>query len=287
MFRELPILEHRGAYQKLYVIEIRNIDCNHWPIGEYIEQVLLVTPKSEKLTAKFLHYPQTSELMIFNVTLDDAKRSHYFCGKTQCQNMYSVQLDQPLCIVQFKPYAWYAFGRLPVERYQGRMLKLPCSTRAEPFDPEALPDYLQHRFQREKSYEPAYRMMPEIVDYIDTHLNTVNVNQLGRTFRLSEATLRRYFKKFIGLNVSDYIRYRKVREMTLRLYRGDYNALAVQECGFYDQSHFIREFRRIHDTTPTQFIGELRRVFTEDSNAERLFNACYVKLEGEAEERKP
>ena len=120
--------------------------------------------------------------------------------------------------------------------------------------------------------------MPEILRYIDGHLNMVNVITLGRVFNLSEATLRRYFKKYVGVNVSHYIRDQKVKAMTLRIYQDDYNAIAVQECGFYDQSHFIREFRRVHGATPTQFMERLNRVFRKNKNSEKLFNACYLEL---------
>jgi AraC-like DNA-binding protein len=235
----------------------------------------------------FVHYPQPNELMAFNTAFAGAgsgengsRYVNYFCGKTDQQNIYSCRLDAPMLIVQFKPHGWYAFARHGLASYSNAVSRLPCrlSEDLRYFAIAQLPEYLEKRLCKAKSREAGYRMMPEILRYIDEHLNTVNVISIGRVFNLSEATLRRYFKKYVGVNVSHYIRDQKVKSMTMRIYCDDYNAIAVQECGFYDQSHFIREFKRVHRVTPTQFMEQLNRVFRRNKNSEKLFNACYLEL---------
>lgn len=265
------------------MIKIEKIDYSTWPVSDYLEQVLLVMPKGAEVGICCIHYPQPTEIMAFNVTMDLEGNNipeHYFSGKTTLQKIYKAKLDRPLCIVQFKPHAWYAFCRHDIESYTNKVVQLPCriGDDLEAFVHERLPVYLARHLITEKINTPAYRMMPEIIRYIDKHLNTVNVIKLGQVFKVSEATLRRYFKKFVGINISHYIRNQKVKAMMLKIYRNDYNAISVQECGFYDQSHFIREFKRVHGITPTRFMEQLKRVFREDGNAEKLFRACYLEI---------
>lgn len=264
------------------MLQIENIDFSNWPIKEYVEQVLLITPKRKNLPVQLVHYPQSSEMLLFNVGFEGKEGEalhHFFCGKNNVNNVYSASLSEPICIVQFKPHAWFAFGKNPPSSYVNKVKRLSCRVgeSLHNFILHVLPDHLLCYLQFDKTKDSAYAKMPGMLKYIDENLNTVNVIELAQAFNTSEATLRRYFKKYIGMNVSHYIRNQKIKCMTLRMYQQDYNALAVQECGFYDQSHFIREFKRVHGTTPTQFLSNLKRMFYEDPNAERLFNACYIE----------
>ena len=270
------------------MIQIEKIDFTHWPIKDYIQQVLLISPEKEDVPVQLVHYPQSHELLVLNVGLDQqnpnallsaANNHHYLCGKNGRGSIYEATLSEPICIVQFKPHAWYVFAKNSVERYANKVLRLKCNVGEclRTFVDDLLPDYLLRYQKIEKAYSGTYRQMPDILDYIEENLNTINVASLGKAFDISEATIRRYFKKYVGMNASHYIRNQKVKRMTLRMYKGDYNAVAVQDCGFYDQSHFIREFKRLHGVTPTQFMDQLTNVFKDDSNAEQLFQACYIE----------
>lgn len=255
---------------------------------DYIAQVLMVVPSREGVPVQFVHYPQPHELLVLNLQTrqqqsdmeNKAYARHFLCGKNDGTSVYETILYEPVCIVQFKPHAWYAFGKNDVVRYANKVIRLKCDIgeSLKMFVETKLPTYLFRYFKGLKVHSDAYRMMPKILDHIERQLNTVNVMNLANAFRMSEATLRRHFKKYVGMNVSHYIRSRKVHQMTVKMYRSEYNAITVQECGFYDQSHFIREFKRQHGTTPTKFMQQLQNVFGNDRYAEQLFNACYVEL---------
>ncbi len=272
------------------VVDIKLIDFAHWSVREYIEQVLLIEPVAKGgVPVQFVHFPQSTELLVLNigynpsqsdVSFIPAAHYHFFCGKNDRNSVYRTHLVEPLCIVQFKPHAWYAFAKNGVEKYRNKVLRLSCGVGEclDSFIEKTLPHYLEGYLKPSKIKEPPYTQMPLVLRYIDDHINTVTVAGLSRAFQLSEATLRRYFKKYIGMNVSAYIRSQKVKLMTVRMYQDDYNAVSVQECGFYDQSHFIREFKRIHATTPTHFMRQLKGHFMENRHSEALFQACYVSV---------
>jgi AraC-like DNA-binding protein len=274
------------------VIEIEKIDFSHWAVKDYIEQVLLVSPQDKGVPIHFVPFPQPHELLVLNIgyrkqgrEANDAEGQdcrHFFCGKTESREAYSMTLEQPMCIVQFKPHAWYAFSKSRVERLKNRVVKLKCEIGSclKSFVTKYLPQYLLRLLRRERTKERAYQSIPGMLNYIDDHIDTVTVASLAETFRISEATLRRYFKKYVGMNANAYIRSQKVKKMTVRIYGNDYNIFSIQQCGFYDQSHFIREFKRIYNTTPTKFLHSLKHLFNENVHTERLFRACYLRSDG-------
>jgi AraC-like DNA-binding protein len=272
------------------VIQIEKIDFSHWAVRDYIEQVLLISPMHGEVPIHFVQFPQPHELLVLNIgyrhnggAAAAFDRRHFFCGKNESREAYSTTLEEPLCIVQFKPHAWYAFSRGRVEQLKNRVIKLECEIGSclQTFVTTHLPEYLLRLMRRERAKERSYQSIPAMLGYIEDHLKTVTVASLAETFLISEATLRRYFKKYIGMNANAYIRNQKIKKMTVRMYDNDYNVNAVQECGFYDQSHFIREFRRVYRTTPTQYLQNLHALFSENHHAETLFRVCYLRTGGD------
>lgn len=265
------------------MVTIEKIDFSQWGVSEFIEDILLLSPADNgKVDVEFVKFPQPHELLLLNVApaaLESGSRGSILCGKSDRNSVYHATLEQPICIVQFKPHAWYAFSRNRVQSFRNRMVPLQCNFGSclKSFIQKHLPGYLLRVLKREKMKESAYRMMPAMFDYVEAHLNTVTVSSLAAAFRISEATLRRYFNKYVGMNVNGYIRHRKLRKMIYRMYDNDYNAVAVQECGFYDQSHFIREFKRIHKVTPTHYLQNFRNLCHTKEHADRLFGACYFR----------
>ena len=283
--------KHRLMKENI-VIEIEKIDFSHWAVREYIEQILLVHPLQPGVPIEFVQFPQSHELLVLNIGYRPKSAAaetegqgcrHFFCGKTESREAYSTTIEKPLCIVQFKPHAWYAFSKSRTERLKNRVVKLECDIGSclRTFVSKYLPEYLFRLLRWERARERSYQSIPSMLNYIEKHISTVSVASLAEAFRISEATLRRYFKKYIGMNANAYIRNQKVKRMTVRIYNNDYNIHSVQECGFYDQSHFIREFRRVYATTPTKYIQNLRNLFSESRHTEWLFRACYLGCDGE------
>lgn len=71
---------------------------------------------------------------------------------------------------------------------------------------------------------------------------------------VSREHLSRVFRRTTGLTVGQYVRRRRVLEGASRLRerRADLSEVA-NACGFADQSHFTREFRRHFGTTPRRY----------------------------------
>ena len=65
------------------------------------------------------------------------------------------------------------------------------------------------------------------------------------------------FKAEVGVSPKHYCRIRRFQRTVTRAHRGqivDWPQVAL-ECGYYDQAHFIHEFRSFAGLTPTGYQG--------------------------------
>ncbi len=99
-------------------------------------------------------------------------------------------------------------------------------------------------------------------DYIDAHLSAeFTLRDLARVVDVSPFHFSRLFKKSVGLSPWQYVmRWRVDRaiEMLVANRQSSLSAVALA-CGFADQSHLTRVFKRVQGSTPSEFIRHSRR----------------------------
>jgi AraC-like DNA-binding protein len=107
----------------------------------------------------------------------------------------------------------------------------------------------------------ALRILPEfgVVQRVSTAIvarcGQVRVDELAFDAGMSARQLRRLFLEQIGLTPKHLSRVIRFRESVSRLgktQRGDLTHVAL-DCGYYDQAHFINEFRELSGYRPTEF----------------------------------
>ena len=99
-----------------------------------------------------------------------------------------------------------------------------------------------------------------VVDYIDEHLGAkLTVKEIAAAIRLSKSHFTRTFKSTLGISPMVYIAARRV-ERAKRMMIDSAESLTdiALNCGFADQSHLNRQFRRALGMTP----GRWRRSST-------------------------
>jgi AraC family transcriptional regulator len=78
--------------------------------------------------------------------------------------------------------------------------------------------------------------------------------RLANEIRVHPVHLSREFPKHFHTNLGDYLRLIKVqRAMTLLSERERLLTDIAFECGFADQSHFIRSFKNYYGVTPLEY----------------------------------
>ena len=81
-----------------------------------------------------------------------------------------------------------------------------------------------------------------------------SVRSLGAYYNVSERHLGRLCNEFLGMKAEDFILYRKYLASLAGLHNPAVSLTEVAYAsGFYDQSHFIREFKAFTGLTPKQY----------------------------------
>jgi transcriptional regulator GlxA family with amidase domain len=91
--------------------------------------------------------------------------------------------------------------------------------------------------------------------YIVRRSGQIRVDDLAFDAAMSARHLRRLFLEQMGLTPKHFCRVIRFRHSLPRLrssVRGDWTKVAL-DCGYYDQAHFINEFREFSGYTPGEF----------------------------------
>ncbi len=91
-------------------------------------------------------------------------------------------------------------------------------------------------------------------DYLHDHWNQpVTLGQLAAQARLSPYRLSRTFHAQLGMPPSAYQRQLRLEKAKHELRNGQPPAIVALDCGFYDQAHLNRVFKRHVGTTPGRY----------------------------------
>jgi len=95
-----------------------------------------------------------------------------------------------------------------------------------------------------------------IVREIAAARGLVSVSELGRRHGLGSRVMHREFLKVIGIPPKHYAKIVQVNAVFGALQTGDHEELSslAMDHGYFDQSHFIRDFKRFVGASPTVFL---------------------------------
>ncbi len=85
-----------------------------------------------------------------------------------------------------------------------------------------------------------------------------SLNNLSSILGLHPVHLSREFSRYFGMGLGNYLRLIKINK-AFNLILSDKLSMTeiCYQCGFYDQSHFITNFKRIYHTTPSKFLKKI------------------------------
>ena len=91
---------------------------------------------------------------------------------------------------------------------------------------------------------------------ISSQKGVLSIASLAREIFISQRQLERLFKKQVGIPPKTYARLQQVSQArkVLKINTGSLADVGYQT-GFYDQSHFIREFKKVVGMTPAQYVA--------------------------------
>jgi len=78
---------------------------------------------------------------------------------------------------------------------------------------------------------------------------------LSKELNIHPVHLSRGFHKYFGITLGQYVRRLKVNKAIMLMSSNQFSMTEIcYQCGFYDQSHFISNFKSIYHTTPSSFL---------------------------------
>ncbi|WP_223066107.1 helix-turn-helix domain-containing protein [Paenibacillus caui] len=170
--------------------------------------------------------------------------------------------------VKFRPGAFFPFVNVPVSTYTGRSIPAHEVLGAEAADWERAIRAGDDDHERVAITEAFLRgRMPavqdETISLITTIVDTVRadramktVDDLASRFHLTTRMLQRMFSKYVGISPKWVIGRYRLLEVADQLAHGqpaNWPQLAA-ELGYYDQSHFIKDFKCIVGLSPEEYI---------------------------------
>lgn len=173
--------------------------------------------------------------------------------------------------VSFKPGAFFPFLKVPVSVLTDTSLGfcdafgMECVALEETIlsqENEAGMIALVEQFLREKlpGQDEHVIVINEIVDHIRVDREITRVDHLVSQFHISKRTLQRLFSHYVGVSPKWVINRYRLQEAAERVAESeavDWSKLAV-DLGYFDQSHFINDFKLIIGKTPAEYIKQMR-----------------------------
>jgi AraC-like DNA-binding protein len=90
------------------------------------------------------------------------------------------------------------------------------------------------------------------------HNTPRNIQQLAERLNTNYKRLERKFGNVLGLTPAELLKIGRFNNAVLAIYSCKFDSFTsiAHHCGYYDQSHFIREFRQLTNYTPKEFLKE-------------------------------
>lgn len=106
---------------------------------------------------------------------------------------------------------------------------------------------------------PVNTKIIDIIKYININHGT-SITALAKKFSLSQSSLEKLFNAYIGISAKSYMKIIRLNK-SVKYYKNrskHYPNLTATgaEAEFYDQSHFIKDFRQMAGITPGQYFRE-------------------------------
>jgi AraC-like DNA-binding protein len=98
----------------------------------------------------------------------------------------------------------------------------------------------------------SHKMIFALAEAIKKQANSSAINNLKKSIPLSTRQVERNFRKIIGTDISQYVRIARFEKAIAILQKSSFARLTdvSYEAGYYDQSHFINDFKTLTGISP-------------------------------------
>lgn len=124
---------------------------------------------------------------------------------------------------------------------------------------EAFVDALELVYNMAAKFDDYTEIITETKNFIEARPEeNITLDTLAQQVFISKYYLIREFKKTIGLSPHRFQIQNRIRKAQRLLTNGSTITETAQSTGFYDQSHFIKYFKKIVGITPSEYLESLK-----------------------------
>ncbi len=171
--------------------------------------------------------------------------------------------------VKFRPGGFYPFVKRPVSAFTNatlschdafgvddRALEEDVLAQEDEGAMQVVEDFLRARLPEEDEHVGEVN---RIVDYIIAHPEITRVDDVVSRLDLNKRALQRLFSQYVGVSPKWVIKRYRLHEAAERLAAGEVidGAEIAQDLGYFDQAHFIKDFKAIIGKTPGEYTQDL------------------------------
>lgn len=174
-----------------------------------------------------------------------------------------------MMVVRFQPGGAHRFLGLPMDELADRVELMDDFLGSEFFDLrdalleagtmtrkfQCLERYFLRRVKDRLAPNPLVRFA---IQQIHAAPATATISDIASRTGYSHKHLVQVFTRHVGVSPKEYLRLIRFQAVLQAIEKAQaicWNDLAL-DCGYYDQSHFIHEFRHFSGLTPTVYLGE-------------------------------
>ncbi|MCR8643449.1 helix-turn-helix domain-containing protein [Paenibacillus sp. N1-5-1-14] len=190
-----------------------------------------------------------------------------FYGLAKQKNTKQLEGASSAFGVKFKPGGFYPFVKWPVSALTNRSIELDevfnidvSDFQAKLFSassPEDQIEMVEHLLRQHlPEPDPTANTALQMVEYIQDNRDITKVDEVCEHFQINKRTMQRIFNQYVGVSPKWVIRLSRLQNAAETIDRCSHQDLLqlTTDLGYFDQSHFIKDFKSIIGQTPEAYM---------------------------------
>lgn len=189
----------------------------------------------------------------------------YFCSQMTNKVLVNIQPETKVTIIQLHAWTLSFFPKYDLNSFTDSILKidpveLPFKTNLKSDIPVLL-STINTYFEELNAINTLKNTIEKICEIIKLHNEEISVSEIGKSLKVSQRMLQIKFKSATGLTIKKYIQILKFRKSVDQMVNSGLDKLKLTDIALYnqyfDQSHFIKQFKDVTKMTPKMFNSDL------------------------------
>lgn len=203
-----------------------------------------------------------------NLIVEPGKTAIY--GVSKSVHSHHLEGKGSVFGIKFKPGGFYPFIKKPIANLTGQSIGIADVLNIEPREMENLilsqrePEHMVATI--EQLFLPSLpapdntvNHINQIIDHIIQNPDLTSVEEICEFAHLNKRTLQRMFSQYVGVHPKWVIKLYRLQHAAERMdYKTHEDFLKLSaDLGYYDQSHFIKDFKSMVGKTPEEYMRGL------------------------------